>query len=127
MFLLIYFLILGLIFLLVYGLFFIYWPSRQNTTVLAVNQTIHTFTPEFGFIFFCLSMISFLIGFFILKKQKSNEPIALLVSISLIVSWFGFILSQLLTPIFEIIRPSIKSPIGFVVPEYTINWVFGNF
>ena len=119
----IYFLILGFILLVVYGLFFLYWPSRQVFT---------NFSPEFGFVFFLLSMISFVIGFIIYKKNKKKNELPLFVSSTLIVLWAIFMSLQLFDPLITFIRPDLITTdnpkiIGFLIPEYTLNIVLGGF
>lgn len=65
-----------------------------------------------------LSMISFVIGFIILKKIKKSNEIALLASIGLIFTWFILVFLQFLTPIVSMLRPDVKDIIGFTVPLY---------
>ncbi len=85
-----------------------------------------SFPPEFGVLFFTLSIVSFFIGLLIFKKRKDNNELSLFTSLSLIFIWAVMFFSQFLTQILFIIRPEVNKPgsnpiIGFVIPEYTIN------
>lgn len=121
----IYFFILGFILLVAYILFFLYWPSRQYDKIFQNGHSVYSFPPEFGVLFFTLSIISFIIGFLILKKKKDNNELALFTSLSLIFVWAVMFLSQFLKNVILIFRPDLnnsKNPlIGFIIPEYTIN------
>ena len=133
MFLLIYFLILGFIFLVTYGLFYIYWPTRQFTTVTISGEKVFVFPPDFGFFIFLFLALSFLLAFLFYKLTRKDEDIALMASFGMIFVWFVFFSCQFLLDPLKAIRPDLVTdpqtyPIyGFVYPSYNLNLNLGFF